>query len=358
MHDDRDVRIIHHVIVFCSTTLSGYFGWVMGEGAFPLNVILALWCGMAPLAVAAIFKRAAIAKENGYLFAAYRAWFFGSFFLIANVFFDYSSATVLRDQVSVYATNVNTKADDVREQVKRTRDGIAKLKAEKAWEAPLLSPDAYTAEITNLKGHMIYKRSKGCADQTLSDTFAHCQKIAEAEANKANAERRLVIAQELKQREVELKDLEGKSGETQHTSNPALAQVRSIGAWFTGSRSLNEAQSFWTANGLMLLMSLLLNGGIAYFADIIGTGRAKLRPEPDPVPEMQHMAGRNILTDQRPPEVRAADPPPIPLRPVPGNTSVTFITDPTKTGLTPQQFDNLMALAQDALNKAKNRAAG
>lgn len=280
-------HLVHNVLVICSMYLSGLFGWIIGEGAFPLNLVLAICWGSTPIAVAIMFGLAAEKLHENRLFYTKVYWFFGAVFLIANIGFDYSSASVVREMVAVKATNANTKADDVRTQITNLDARISKMKGEKAWTTEWQAPSVYAAEIENLKGVFIYKRSKECKDQTLADTYELCNKIASKQGDMANAQRRLKLIEELKQLESERKDLAAQSGETEHVANPALAQVKAIGAWFTGSMDPNKVQSFWIGSAVMLVMSLLLNAGIAFLAHEIGTNRAvymaRLPPPPPPV---------------------------------------------------------------------------
>jgi len=349
-----ELRVIHHTLVVCSMCLSFYFGWTIGENVFPLNIILGLLCCVVAFGVAIMFRRGAEYDQDGMKIAAIRCWIIGSLFLAANMIFDYSSAAALREQVAVAASNQNVAADDVRSRIKQIDKEIAAREAETAWKTELRSAQAYQAVIDQLEGDRIFARSKRCGDVSLPDSRDLCQKRQEAIASKSMAERRVQLLEEMKQLRSERDALMGQSQTTQHAANPALAQIKMLGSWFTFSRNLNDAQQFWTQNSIMLVMSILVNLGLAYLGHEMGSIR---RTEPEPA-RHEPASYQYALSDQRPPEARTRDPAPVPLRPVPGGSTanVTIIGDPSRRPLTKDEFDHIMGPAWEALEKMKRGA--
>jgi hypothetical protein len=335
-------------------SLSGYFGWVLGEGIALLGLFLAAMCAGVAFLVSAMFHRAAVYLNEGMWPGAVRCWAVGCLFLAANVVFDYSSASAVREQVTVAASNANTAADDVRTKIAGISKEIAARENEAAWRTELRSPQAYQAEIDRLEGDRVFTRSKSCGDASLPDSRDLCRQRAEAISHKSMAERRIQLLEEVKRLRAELVEAQKQSGETVHHANPALAQAKMLGSWFALNRNLSDAQLFWTQNGTMLIMALLVNLGLAYLGHELGSSRPAYREEPSTGHD--HILGRNILTDQRPPDVRHNDPPPIPLRPAPSSANVTFITPSGKRGLDANDIDKLLAAAQEALDRAKRPA--
>jgi len=259
--------------------LSGYFGWVIGEGVFPLNLVLAALCASVAYGVSLMFERAAIYNLHGFRGNAMTCWLIGAFFLVANTMFDYSSAAAVRDAVATAATNANNKATDTRSQVELLRKNIADAKATTAWQAQLQPAEAYEGLIRNLEGNQtIMKRSRGCADQTIPETKDHCQKITDARANLAMAQQKRVYEAQITKWETELGKAMAKAESTDFHSNPALAQVRAVASWFKMDRNLNENNIFWGQNSIMLLMTILVNLGLAFLGNEIGTMRARFIP--------------------------------------------------------------------------------
>lgn len=351
-----ELRVIHHTLVVCSMALSAYFGWSIGEGVFPLNLILAVLCAVVAFGVATMFRRAAEYDQEGYRLAAIRCWIIGSLFLFANIIFDYSSAAALREQVAVHATNQNVMADDVRARIKSVETEISARERETAWRTELRSPQAYQAEIDQLEGDRIFTRSKRCGDVSLPDSRDLCEKRKNAIAAKSMAERRIQLLEEVKQLRSERDTLMGRSETTQHAANPALAQIKMLGSWFTLTRNPTEAQAFWTQNSVMLVMAILVNIGLAYLGHEMGSYRTAAPVGAQIDPDPPRYAPQFALRDERPPEARAADPSPIPLRPAPGaatTANIAILGDPGQRSLTKEEWDRVMGNVSDAIAKAR-----
>ena len=346
---DRPLYIVNAVLTACSMSLSGYFGWIIGEGAFPLNFVLAALCASVAFGVSMMFERGAVFQAHGLSGRAMNCWLIGILFAGANSMFDYSSAAAVREAVSVAASNQNNTVDTRRSEVKRIEERQTKIKDEIVWKTPLEAPATYEAEIANLEGNQtIMKRSKGCTDQTVDDTKAHCQRIASAKANLANARRRADLDKELARLDSELVRAKETSAGTVAKSNPAVAQVRAISAWFTGERTLNEVSSFWGGNSIMLLMTLLVNCGLVYLGNEIGHVRAAKMQRDDPDDSFTLTAPRLA----RPEHISAAV---IPLKAQsatqtpPHHDTTNYVVINGKSQPHSTQTDQLIAMATAAL---------
>lgn len=279
MHDSHNETVIRwasRALVGCSMCLSGYFGWTIAEGVPGLNVVLMIFCACAPVIAHVAFEAFGYFADVGSKSRAARWLLIGVFFIGVNVLFDYSSAAVLRDSVATAATNANHKADDVRSQIKILKKNIEDAKATTAWQTQLQPAEAYEGLIRNLEGNQtIMKRSKGCQDQTLPDTKDHCQKITDAKANLAMAQQKRVTEGQVAVWQKDLGTLVAKADGTEFHSNAALAQVKSIVSWAVRSRTLSDDNVFWGQNAIMLLMTSMMNLGIAFLAMEIGSTRAE-----------------------------------------------------------------------------------
>lgn len=329
---DRPIYIVNAILICCSMVLSGYFGWVIGEGTFPLNYVLAVLCASVAYGVSMMFERAAVYSAQGMRRRAIGNWIVGACFAVANIMFDYSSAAALREQVMVAASNQNNMSDIRKSEVKRIEKRIAEIQSQPAWTAILSAPDVYRAEILNLESDAtIMKRSANCTNQTLDETRKHCQKIAFAKSNLANAEKRAILNKEIAELDAELVKAKNASVGTAHKADPAMAQVKAISAWFTGERALTEQSSFWGGNSIMLLMTILVNVGLVYLGNEIGHVRAqKMLRDDEPI---NYTAPRLTTTAPRP--TRAADEP------------IVLVPEPKSTAGT----DQLMALALAAMKR-------
>lgn len=272
---DRDMHISDLLLTLCSMSLSGYFGYVIGEGMFPLNWVLCAVGAAAAYGVSMWFKRAAFNRSMGNTMRAKRCLFAGILCLGANVLFDFSSAAALRDQVSTLIGNENVKATNREQNLKLVDDEIAGIKRQTAWSKPHKSAEAYRAEIADLESKAdIMRRSKDCSDQTRPDTKAHCQLLAEAKGNLADLNQKVLLDARLKELDAKrikaVADAEG----NQHKSNPAVAVIRMVGAVALRKERLNESEAFWVGLSIMLLMTGLINASLYSLATEIGEMRA------------------------------------------------------------------------------------
>jgi hypothetical protein len=367
---DRRVSHIGHGLTGCSMVLSGYFGWSLGEGVFPLNIVLGILCAGVAFAVPVMFEKAAYFDHYSVKKDAAIWWFAGSLFLAFNTIADYGAAAALRDAVSVAATNQNNKVDDVRGQIKLVEKNISDAKATVAWQSSLLPAPSYEAEISNLEGNMtIMERSKNCSDQTRPDTKAHCQKLAAARANLGMANQKAAYEIQVSKWEDELKSLKDKSEKTELHTNPAIAQVRAIASWAKMDRNLTEDNVAWGSLAVMLVMTILVNMGLALCGHAVGKQKAIAEiafaeaeaDEPRPVQRLAyHPRG-----DDRP----AIEPEPIPLRPAPTasrnsrETSETVIvtTSTANGGALPMtgdpNVDEVLRRSQQANEAARKKIA-
>lgn len=269
--EHRDAHIMDALLTCCSMILSGYFGWCIGEGKFPLNWVLAAFCGGCAFLVSMWFKKAARYRSRGYAQRGRRCLQAGFMCLAANILFDFASAAVLRDQVATQTVNANTVATNRESNLKLIDDEIGSIKGQLAWKTPYAAAETYEAEIANLTGAAdIMKRSKDCTDQTRPDTKAHCQQIAKARGELAGVRQKKLLDARLaelgKMREAALVASEN----NQHKSNSAAAVIRMVGALALQKDTLSEMEAFWVGLSMMLLSTALLNGSLYYLATEIG----------------------------------------------------------------------------------------
>ncbi len=340
---DRDLHIMDLALTLCSMVLSGFFGYVIGEGMAPLNYVLAVVASGAAYSVSMWFKRAAFNKKMGDFPRAKRCLVAGILCLSANVLFDFASAAALRDQVATQISNVNVKATNRETDLKIINDEIASIKAQTAWSKPHKSEEAYKAEIKDLEGKAdIMKRSKDCSDQTRPDTKEHCQALSAARGNLADLKQKTLLDARLRELEKKRDGAVAAAEGTQHKSNPAVAVIRMVGAIALQKQQLSESEAFWTGLVIMLLMTGLINASLYSLATEIGELRAAEFAAEHP--------GFTFTAPQVAGPVEAREP--IPLRVVePGQPArntviISGVEQPNST-----QTDALIARAMQALEK-------
>lgn len=343
--EDRDLHILDLTLTICSMVLSGFFGYVIGEGMAPLNWVLATVAAGAAYCVSMWFKRASYNRKRGEFARARRCLIAGFLCLGANVLFDFASAAALRDQVATKISNTNVVAGNREKNLQLVDDEIASIKGQLAWKSSYSTVETYEAEISNLTGAAdIMKRSKECSDQTRPDTKEHCSKLAAARGNLAGIKQKKLLDSRLEQL-IKMREGALTASETnQHKSNAAAAVIRMVGALALQKEHLTEVEAFWVGLALMLLMTALINASLYNLATELGEIRAA--NEGPTFPEaVEFNAPRLTGPTSGPGSIHE----PIPLRPVDPHANLVVINGQTQPNSS--QADQLMAAAMAALKR-------
>lgn len=307
-----ELTIIRSVLINCSMFLTGWFGWSWGSsGGEVLGVVTALIFMMVTRGVGRFFILSARYHRQGAHASAVLWLALGSFCGVVNILTDYGVSAAMRDQSIVQSSNQNALAKDARGEVKRLEKRIAEIRATTQWKTTWLSPEAYDAKILALKnetesGRNIFQRSKECTNTTVASSQRVCQAIAQATADKANAQNRLAMKAELVQLERELVEAKAQAADNQTVSNPAVAQIKSIVAWVGLSREASDNKVFWGNQGIMLITCVLMTFAIIGLSIEQGLREGR-HLEGDLAPVDHHPAPPRQLTTQAAPEPAERD---------------------------------------------------
>jgi carbamate kinase len=168
--------------------------------------------------------------------------------------------------------------------------------------------------------------------------------------------------------EEELKTLKEKSEKTELHTNPAIAQVRAIASWAKMDRNLTEDNVAWGSLAVMLVMTILVNLGLALCGHAIGKQKAIgeivfAEAEADEQRPLQRLAYHPRDDDRR-----TVSPEPIPLRPTPSprhtketQETVIVTTSTAGGGAIPMtgdpNVDEVLRRSQEANEAARRKIA-
>ncbi len=270
---DKQAFYVKWVVKGGSMILCGVFGYLTLQHVTPLNFILAAIFGVVPFAMSlAIEKRAYDMTIGDHSLARpllVLAVLCGAFVGVA----DYSSAVAMRDIVAAHLGDQNRVTADKVGEVTRIEKRLAEIRG--GWKTTYLSPDAYQAEIDNLQGDFLFKRSKGCTDTSLPDSRAHCAKLASAKAHKSMAEQRQKEDKEAYELGIQLASAkEASAGATTH-ANPTEAATKAFVSWGRLTLSPNATEMAWGQNAILLFMTALVVSLISIVSHIIGVDRGR-----------------------------------------------------------------------------------
>ena len=255
------------VFTVCSMYLSGLFGWYLGEGEGGVSYVLAALCACVAFGVARYaFKAGREWGLTGTLRSTWVVIYAGMtlVFALPNAWFDYASAAVVRQSVSVKVDNQNNVAHLAKSEVERLEKRAADLTRRINWrpettKGEILAPEAYDDLIRSAQLARDNESKRGYCGRICE---AKDLELAQLRAGKAMALERNALIAERKQVESELAGARTRSAEHGEHSNPAKASVGAIIGWFHKAGALSENSLYWGANGLQLAITFILQAGM------------------------------------------------------------------------------------------------
>ncbi len=250
---------------------------------------------------------------------------FAVFFSLIDAYSNVGASFALKENELVGTANKNEVADNLRTEISRKEKRLAEIQGEQAWKPEYAATGAWEAEIKNLEGHMIFGRSKQCSDQTLKDTFKHCEKWRSAQAGLAYAQGRETLQAEFDHLSAQLKS--DKAALVDHGGTHVSETATQI-------ERLTQLLSFDLAPGedikehAYLLMTALLGVVFSVAPAVMSYALALHRghaPAPAYQPSSARVADNPYLPDYRAPDARQAYQQPSPLKPYGGDTHNTSV---------------------------------
>lgn len=329
------------IFTLVSAALSGLFGYLLAEGVMGLNVLLAALFAAFAFGLAWAVALRAFSIATGDRMMVHIMTVCAVPLLLLNTIADYSSAAAVRNIVATRIGDQNRVTNDKVGEVKRIEKRLAEIKS--GWKTTYLSPDAYQAEIDNLQGDFLFKRSKGCTDTSLPDSRAHCAKIASAKAHKSMAEQRQKEDKEAYDLGIQLAAAKEASAGVVTHANATEAATRAFVSWALLTRNLSDDNTVWGMNTVMLITTIALMIVICGLSHYIGTIHGR-----------EHLA--QTKGDEEPsyvaPRVEgpAAARAPIPLKEV--HDSLVVVEGRAQPNST--EIDAMMAMAREALERYRS----
>lgn len=191
---------------------------------------------------------------------------------------------------------------------------VTRLQAKHDWQKSYQTADAYEAQITGMRGDLIFKRSKGCTNATLDDSRAFCTKLAGLKAEQAIAADRAIVAIEIKDAEKELIAARKTSNTTAKGDSHVYSQTAMVAQIATGNLLPTATALQWAGIGIGAFISLVFSfaGTVCNFLALRDWGG---RPSNRTQPHMAIPPDARAAPVQTPaPTYRSAPPPP--ARPV------------------------------------------
>lgn len=194
---------------------------------------------------------------------------------------------------------------DNRKNLDLWRKNLAELQAQQPWVATVTA-DGLRAELANLTGDFVFKRSKQCTDVTLPDSRKHCDQIADVKTRIGLAEQKARLTERIEATQRLLSGARQEAKTTEFRTSPIVAQVKFASQIATGELEPGQAALTWTqiliAFGIALVTTFV--PPVALFLARNGRGDGAAEPKAVQASAPDAMRHLKIVDD-----VHAASPP-------------------------------------------------
>jgi len=252
-----------------------YVGWQLGGESKFACILIGSGLAAITVGVSILLNFVEIANRAGATGIARGVFAFWAICVAAEYFTHTAFNVGHRAQNVDTATMQTTKYDDVRSQLseeanKRTflEKRLADLQEGKGAGSGWVSTKpvaAWQAEIGNMEGDRIYKRSKQCANVTIPESRAFCDKLTAARANLAAAAEMQTIQDQLALTEKALKETRTASAGTKKGESVAFEQTKMVASLATFDLAPSAAAIAWANMGIGAFLSLIFSFAATVF---------------------------------------------------------------------------------------------
>lgn len=206
-----------------SITMTSKFGW-------ETSWVHAVGFACVTILAAIIYPARRYIEAMGLMGAVRALTIAAPFLLCLELFGDLGYTIGQRDKslkgATVQTTNyteARTSVDEDKAALKTWGERLSALEAQAPW-APVVTADGLRAELASMEGDYIFKRSKGCANVTIPESRAFCDKRAAIQGKIATAEERAKIIGQIESTKKKLDEARGKAAVTQIGHSAAKSQ--------------------------------------------------------------------------------------------------------------------------------------
>lgn len=146
------------------------------------------------------------------------------------------------------------------------RTHLEKLQAEQPWVATV-SADGLRAELANLEGDFIFKRSKQCTDVTLPDSRKHCDRVAEVRTRIGLAEAKDDLTKKIEATQRLVSSGREKARSTEFRSSKIVSQTKFVSQLVTQEIEPGQEAMTWVQIAIAFAVALVttFTAPVAFF---------------------------------------------------------------------------------------------
>lgn len=246
-----------------------YVGWQLGGESKFASLLIGSGLAAVTVLVSILLNFVEIASRAGLKTVA-RAVFGFWLICVAAEYFTHTAFNVSHRAHNVDTAAIQTtKYDDVRAQAgeeasKRAflEKRLAEIEEGKGAGSGWVSTKpvaAWEAEIGNMEGDRIFKRSKQCSNVTIAESRAFCDKLKDMKANLAAAKDMEKVQDQLAMTEKALKETRTASAGTQKGESVAFEQTKMVASLATFDLAPSAAAIAWANMGIGAFLSLIFS---------------------------------------------------------------------------------------------------
>ena len=262
---ERSFRWMGHAFTVIAACMTASFGWSLGGDEFTAKVLIALGLALVTVLVAKLLSaidiewRAGNKKVAGWLLVAWCVGVGVEYFSHIGFTVGHRSSDVQKAslQTTVY-TDTRGGLDEAKSRVAFFEKRLSELKGGEGWSStrPVA---AWQADIANLEGDFLYKRSKQCANVTQPDSRAFCDRLKELRANLATAEEHAKTTAMLVAARNGLDKARSAAVEVKKGDSAAFSQTEMVAQVATWSLAPSAAAMHWANISVGAIISLVFS---------------------------------------------------------------------------------------------------
>lgn len=255
--------------------MTAYVGWQLGGESRFASILIASGLAAVTVGVSILLNFVDLANRAGAKTVA-RAVFGFWVICVGAEYFTHTAFNVSHRAQNVdTATTQTTRYDDVRSQAAEEANKrlflekrLADLQEGKGAGTGWVSTKpvaAWQAEIGNMEGDRVFKRSKSCGNVTVAESRSFCDRLKDMRANLAAAVEMQTVQDQLALTEKALKETRTVSAETKKGESVAFEQTKMVASLATFDLAPSASAIAWANMGIGAFLSLIFSFAATVF---------------------------------------------------------------------------------------------
>lgn len=258
------------LMIMCSI-LTATAGYMLGGADYSTkSIIFALVFGVVTIGAGLLLPFVELAFGRSFIVGCgvLMAWigfttgeFVGHVMVVAGQRHSQIDTATHKDQVKLDKRADIASNEDLAKTLRQRKTDLELGKGAGAGWSSTRTPEAWQADIKNLEGDQIYKRSKSCTDVTKPDSRAFCDRLTELKANLAAANSMASVEEQLLATNRKLENLRQEAAIQPGGDSVARTQSDVMASLLTISLEPDGKAKKWSNLGIEIFFAFLMTIG-------------------------------------------------------------------------------------------------